>query len=286
MKPIPVQFSYAGHYKKEQPVPMHSHRGVELVYVASGACVTEFSGRGALPAGPGTVYVTPAQLPHAQRNPSGECETFYAVMEISGGELNTELRTIDVSGDPLLAAWFRNLYELNRDYAPEEASFLLMAIWSRLLAAEEKRKFRQKRHPALLRAMDDMEEHSAETVSISEIARRNGISQSHLNALFRRETGAGAEEYRTALRMKQARRLLLNRYYSIGEVGAMTGYPDPNYFSRKFRLYHGVSPRTYREAPFLHADHGGTSPASGRNGGGKPKRTGTAVTRSCDGTDT
>ena len=267
MRALPLQFSYAGHYEKNRPVPLHSHRGIELVYVSRGECETEFAGGIRLRAGKGTVYVTPAELPHLQRNLTEDCETYYAVMEIPGGELDTSLRTIDTAGDPLTGRWFRDLYNLTRNYAPEEATFLLMAIWHRLLALEKNRETRRKRHPALLRAMDDIEEHYTEDLSISELARRNGISQSHLNALFRRETGGGAEEFLTAVRMRQARVLLLNLYYSIGEVGARTGYPDANYFSRKFREYHGVSPRVYRQEPFRHADHSRSVPHSGSEEG-------------------
>ena len=49
--------------------------------------------------------------------------------------------------------------------------------------------------------------------------------------------------------MRDARRLLLNLHFSIGEVGEMTGYPDANYFSRRSRLYHGVPPGVYRKNP-------------------------------------
>ena len=251
---LPVLFSYAGHYEKNLPVPVHSHRGAELVYVSRGECVTIFGDGVALAAKPGTIYVTPPNLVHVQRNLTEDCETYYAVMEISGGELDVSLRTIDASGDPLLGQWFRNLYELNSSYAPDDASLLLTLIWRRLNAIEASGEVRLRRHPALLRAMDYLEEHYSEVFTISELSAKAGVSQSHLNALFRKETGAGAEEYLTALRMRHARRLLLNLYYTIAEVGELTGYPDANYFSRRFRLYHGVSPGVYRRSPELHAD--------------------------------
>ena len=251
---LPVLFSYAGHYEKNLPVPVHSHRGVELVYVSRGECITDFSGGISLRAKAGTVYVTPPDIVHVQRNLTEDCETYYSVMEITGGEVDASLRTIDVSGDPLLGQWFRNLYELSNSYAPEDASLLLTLIWRRLNAIEASGEVRLRRHPALLRALDYVEEHYAEVFSISELAARAGVSQSHLNALFRQETGAGAEEYLTSLRMRHARSLLLNLYYSIAEVGELTGYPDANYFSRRFRLYHGVPPGVYRKNPEKYAD--------------------------------
>lgn len=249
-----ISFSYAGFYEKNLPVPVHSHRGVELVYVSRGECITEFAGGISLPGKRGTVYVTPPDLTHVQKNLTKDCETYYSVMEISGGELDTSLRTIDASGDSFLAQWFRNLYDLNSAYALEEASFLLSVIWSRLNSIEKSKRGYLNLHPALVRAMNYLQEHYSEVLTISELAAKAGVSQSHLNALFRKETNGGAEEYLTAVRMKQARRLLLNQYYSIAEVGELTGYPDANYFSRRFRLYHGVPPGIYRKNPDIYAD--------------------------------
>ena len=251
----PISFSYSGHYGGNLPVPLHAHRGVELVFVIKGKCITEFAGKIQLSAKEGTIYVTPPHLMHVQRNLTTDCETYYSVMEISGNELDTSLRTVDASEDPLLRQWFHNLYDLNSIDAREEASWLLAAVWSRISAIETKGKLRKNRHPALVRAMDYMDRHYSEALTISGIARETGISQSHMNALFRKETGAGAEEHLTAIRMKHARHLLLNRYLSIAEAGAMAGYPDANYFSRRFRLFHGITPRTYRDTPSIYMDH-------------------------------
>ena len=250
----PISFSYSGHYAGNRPVPLHSHRGVELVFVSKGECITEFAGKIQLKAKEGTIYVTPAHLMHMQRNLTADCETYYSVMEISGSELDTSLRTVDASEDPFLLPWFHHLYDLNDMDAREEASWLLGAIWSRISTLENHRRFRQRLQPALARALDYMDNHYAEPLRISEIARKTGISQSHLNALFRKESGTGPDEHLTAIRMKHARRLLLNRYLSIAEAGTMAGYPDANYFSRRFRLYHGISPRIYRETPAAYRD--------------------------------
>ena len=42
-------------------------------------------------------------------------------------------------------------------------------------------------------------------------------------------------------------RLLEDSRYSIKEVCLMCGYSDPNYFSRIFKKYEGMTPSEYRE---------------------------------------
>ena len=79
-----ILFSYAGYYAKNLPIPIHSHRGVELVYVSKGECETVFAGGISLPAKAGTVYVSPPEIAHVQKNLTEDCETYYSVMEISG----------------------------------------------------------------------------------------------------------------------------------------------------------------------------------------------------------
>nr|MCR4588982.1 helix-turn-helix transcriptional regulator [Lachnospiraceae bacterium] len=44
-----------------------------------------------------------------------------------------------------------------------------------------------------------------------------------------------------------AKEYMANPKYSIKEVCSMCGYSDPNYFSRIFKKYVGVSPSEYRQ---------------------------------------
>ncbi len=249
-----IIFSYAGHYEKNLPVPHHSHRGTELVYVSAGKCITKFSDGTSLFAEKGTVYVTPPEVAHIQENLTDDCETFYCVMEFFGGEPDTRLRTINTAGDVLLEQWFRHLFELSNNYAPEQASALLHAVWLRLDQLEKQQHRQMNHHEGVRRAVEFLERHYMEECSIVELARKVGVSQSYLNALFRAEFGSGAGDYLTTLRMKHARQLLLNPYYNIAEVAEKCGLPNPNYFIRRFRSFHGVTPGEYRKNPTEYAD--------------------------------
>ena len=54
-------------------------------------------------------------------------------------------------------------------------------------------------------------------------------------------------EYVTEIRIEKAKELLLKPELSMKEICAMTGYSDPNYFSRSFKKNVGVTPTEYKE---------------------------------------
>lgn len=269
-----IVFSYAGHYHDNLPNPHHSHRGAELVLVTAGSCETAFDNGVTLKGGPGTVLVTPPELAHQQSN-SPECETFYAVMEMAGSEFSTELCTVETGNDALIRQWFANLQELNIPYSAEQGSALLAAIWARLTLLEQQSDNRRTLHPGVRAAVAHIEKHYMEPIAVSELAERSGVSQSHLNSLFRRSFGVGPLNYLTAVRMRQARLLLLNPYFNISEVAARTGFREANYFTRAFRLFHGVTPGEYRASPSETADRLQVyEPGGSPDGAAPPRRPG------------
>jgi transcriptional regulator GlxA family with amidase domain len=80
-----------------------------------------------------------------------------------------------------------------------------------------------------------------------EIARRHGLSSSSFRRYWNCYVHAPPARYVMQLRMRDARRLLVETDLSIAEVARHTGFEDPLYFSRSFRKLAGVSPRLYRE---------------------------------------
>lgn len=52
----------------------------------------------------------------------------------------------------------------------------------------------------------------------------------------------------TAMKMREARRMLETGEYRVNEVASRLGFSSPFYFSRRFRTFFGVSPSEYRQA--------------------------------------
>lgn len=85
--------------------------------------------------------------------------------------------------------------------------------------------------------------------SLSDRARRLGVSVPHLTRLCRRVTGrsaSGIVQERLAL---EARRHLAYTSMTVAEIAFGLGFEDPAYFTRFFTRHVGVSPRAYREDP-------------------------------------
>lgn len=92
-----------------------------------------------------------------------------------------------------------------------------------------------------------IDENYQKDISLDEVSRMVDISPYYFSKLFKQEQGEGFIEYVTRTRMQKARQLLKNQNYNIKEICAMCGYSDPNYFSRIFKKYEGVTPSEYRE---------------------------------------
>jgi AraC-like DNA-binding protein len=104
----------------------------------------------------------------------------------------------------------------------------------------------QNRH--VRRAVEVMTERRGDpALSLPKIARRVGISPSHLVRLFHENLGRSPMRYLTELRVRYARGLLLRSDLSIKEIAFMVGFRDQLYFSRVFRREAGASPRAFRD---------------------------------------
>ena len=71
------------------------------------------------------------------------------------------------------------------------------------------------------------------------------IGRNYLKAYLKR-TDEKFIEYLTRIRITYAKELLARPEYSIKEICVNAGYGDPNYFSRIFKKYEGVTPSEFR----------------------------------------
>jgi len=72
------------------------------------------------------------------------------------------------------------------------------------------------------------------------------MSKSRFIHLFKEATGLPPHKYRTSIRIKRAKEMLLQTDMRISEIAELVGYVDQNYFTRVFKKYTGVLPSEYR----------------------------------------
>ncbi len=97
------------------------------------------------------------------------------------------------------------------------------------------------------KAMAYIKENFSKELSLDEVSRTVNVSPYYFSKLFKEKSGQNFIEYLTSIRIDYAKKLLMNPNLSIKEICIMSGYSDPNYFSRIFKKQEDVTPSEYRE---------------------------------------
>ena len=84
-------------------------------------------------------------------------------------------------------------------------------------------------------------------LTISALADELGISSVTLAVEFKNETGMSPSDYLAALRLDEAKRLLLTTNMMVKEISQQVGYEDEHVFIRRFKKDTGKTPGQYRK---------------------------------------
>lgn len=106
-------------------------------------------------------------------------------------------------------------------------------------------------HPEIVRILEFMEQHFSEPLGVAEFAEQAGLSLSRFSAIFRAETGSSPMQFFNAVRLGRAQGFLLDGA-TVEEASRRSGFSSVQYFCRVFRKHTGVSPGSFRAAPFSH----------------------------------
>jgi two-component system, response regulator YesN len=83
--------------------------------------------------------------------------------------------------------------------------------------------------------------------NIGKLAAKLRLSPSHLQRLFKRETGTRMGEWLIELRLQKAAYLLAKSYLSVKEVARSAGYEHVSSFIRAFERRYVLTPTEYRD---------------------------------------
>lgn len=90
-------------------------------------------------------------------------------------------------------------------------------------------------------------ESPASVGSIAQVARRLGVSRSHFDREFTRQTGQAPQQFLINYKIIEARRYLESSHLRVSEIAEALGYKDIYFFSRQFKQLVGQSPMQYRK---------------------------------------
>ena len=100
--------------------------------------------------------------------------------------------------------------------------------------------------PFLAKALLLLNENIDRPVSATALAKEVGVSSTTLRTAFTKVLGISLGKYSLSIRMREAKRLMVDEHYSIKEVAALTGFTSQAYFSCAYRAFYGHTPSTNR----------------------------------------
>ncbi len=128
------------------------------------------------------------------------------------------------------------------------AHLTLLLVDAARLAADLVTDLRVNEEPLLADVFDYIEQRYAQSISLKDVARGVALSPGYLTTVVRRRTGRTVQEWITARRLSEARRLLVTTDLAVADIARRVGYEDPAYFVRTFRRAHGTTPLRWRRA--------------------------------------
>jgi two-component system response regulator YesN len=101
---------------------------------------------------------------------------------------------------------------------------------------------------ALFKAVEQyITDNLKEDINLKDTAAKFNLSPYYFSRTFKKVFGYNFSDYLNLIRINKAKELLKDDSLSIKEICYLVGYSDPNYFSKVFKKYEGVTPTEYRE---------------------------------------
>ncbi|MGM1047965.1 MAG: helix-turn-helix domain-containing protein [Bacillota bacterium] len=152
--------------------------------------------------------------------------------QAAGADIAEEAETVLKASDPVLP--------------PAEAIEMLCAsLLSLCLKNEERKKSHNDDLTNRLIAYIDVHYPESE-LCLTVLAREARTSEAYVSYFFKEQTGLNFSDYLENIRMREAKRLLLESGKPVSEIAAAVGYLSLNTFSRAFKRANGISATEYR----------------------------------------
>lgn len=95
--------------------------------------------------------------------------------------------------------------------------------------------------------LEYLDSHYDEKISIEFAAKFVSLNPYHFCKTFKRLTGRTFIDYVNLCRMNEAERLLLETNDTVTEIAGRVGCDNPNYFTKLYKQYKGVTPSAARK---------------------------------------
>ncbi|MDF2539789.1 MAG: response regulator [Herbinix sp.] len=103
-------------------------------------------------------------------------------------------------------------------------------------------------HAMINQAVNYIEYHFAEKISLEDVAKELNISKHYLCSAFKKETGENMTLYINKIRIEKAKQILLEPDIKVKEIFERVGYSDQQYFSKVFKKITGMTVNEYKDS--------------------------------------
>lgn len=100
----------------------------------------------------------------------------------------------------------------------------------------------------LNQAIEYIQAHLGENLSLSDIANELGMSQYYFCHLFKRSTGMTPHQFLIRQRVEQAKRLLKQPERTVTSIALDCGFANQSHFAKCFRQFTGINPNQFRKS--------------------------------------
>jgi AraC-like DNA-binding protein/mannose-6-phosphate isomerase-like protein (cupin superfamily) len=98
---------------------------------------------------------------------------------------------------------------------------------------------------AFEKSLQHINERLAETITVEELAKMEGVTKEHYSSAFKKRYGVPPSEFIVRKRLSSAKGLLAAGGLTVKEIAYRCGFPDQYYFSRVFSRREGMPPSRY-----------------------------------------
>jgi AraC-like DNA-binding protein len=224
------------------------HRFVLMFALRTAATVCVDDRNIRLRAGEG-LLVLPFQFHHYIRPAAEAVRWLFITFDFPRPELFESLRFRSFALTPSLRELLREIIANYAQPGREELLHLELGLFlARLRALDpaQQRPVPAPAAPELVAQINLLAQRPGQTPQVRELARKLGISTSHLRARFRASCGVSLGRHLRRLRLERACGLLRLSRDRVSEIAETCGFNSVYAFSRAFRTAYGVPPLVYR----------------------------------------
>lgn len=232
------------HYT-EKSHPLHRHNCYEVIFYISGKGTLHAEGND-YPVKAGNIAVLPPKALHGTTMPEA-LQSIYL-----NGEL---LQFLNFSAPTLLSdnekGEGRALAEMiyNNRYGNEDFVSSLCNAYMHFIM--QHMKLEDDIGSAVSTIMRKISENFSDSrLQLCDILHQSGYAEDYIRSHFKRITGKTPTAFLTDVRIRHACYLIdvYKNTHQLSEIAEQCGYTDYIYFSRKFKMHTGISPRAYKNS--------------------------------------